>query len=216
MFTLSLLLQAGLGESAVAASAMFFCQGVLFTATSLRSGRLAVRLGRRVPVIGAGLVVIGLIALAVVLAADPRHGGAHRRTGSRGRGQRFLLPPLLGAALTRVGAEDAGAASGTLNTAQQFANSLGVTVIGTVFFTVAGAGVAHAAGAMQVVIVIYAVLVLASFHSSDSAGRGRRRRPDLPAITPARAVRRAPSVANRTEDDAAGRGPQRGAGRAWV
>jgi catechol 2,3-dioxygenase-like lactoylglutathione lyase family enzyme len=71
MFTLSLLLQAGLGESAVAASAMFFCQGVLFTATSLRSGRLAVRLGRRVPVIGAGLVVIGLIALAVVLAADP-------------------------------------------------------------------------------------------------------------------------------------------------
>jgi hypothetical protein len=59
-----------------------------------------------------------------------------------------------------VGAEDAGAASGTLNTAQQFANSLGVTVIGTVFFSVAGAGVAHAAGAMQVVIVIYAVLVL--------------------------------------------------------
>jgi hypothetical protein len=33
-------------------------------------------------------------------------------------------------------------------------------VIGTVFFTVTGAGVAHAAGAMQVVIVIYAVLVL--------------------------------------------------------
>jgi hypothetical protein len=48
-----------------------------------------------------------------------------------------------------------------LNTAQQFANSLGVTVIGTVFFAVAGAGVAAAARAMQVVIVIYAVLVLA-------------------------------------------------------
>ncbi|MGH3375188.1 MAG: MFS transporter, partial [Actinoallomurus sp.] len=161
MFTLSLLLQVGLGQSAVAASVVFLCQGVLFTATSLSGGRLAVRHGRRVPVIGAVLVVVGLIALAAVLTAD--HPGMVEliaALGVVGAGNGFLLPPLLGAALARVRAEDAGAASGTLNTAQQFANSLGVTVIGTVFFAVAGAGVAHAAAAMQVVIVVYAVLVL--------------------------------------------------------
>jgi len=161
MFTLSLLLQVGLGQSAVAASVVFLGQGVLFTATSLRGGRLAVRHGRRVPVIGAALVVVGLIALAAVLAADqPGMIELIAPLGVIGAGNGFLLPPVLGAALARIRAEDAGAASGTLNTAQQFANSLGVTVIGTVFFAVAGAGVAHTAGAMQSVIVIYAVLVL--------------------------------------------------------
>lgn len=161
MFTLSLLLQAGLGESPVAASVVFLCQGVLFTATSLRGGKLALRHGRGVPVLGAVLVVVGLIALAGVLTADrPGMVELIAALGVVGAGNGFLLPPLLGAALAPVGAEDAGAASGMLNTAQQFANSLGVTVIGTVFFAVAGAGVAHAAGAMQVVIVIYAVLVL--------------------------------------------------------
>jgi MFS family permease len=162
MFTLSLLLQVGLGESADRASIVFVCQGVLFTATSLRGGRLAGKHGRLIPTTGAVLVVVGLIVLAVELRADsPGMGELIAALGVVGAGNGLLLPPLLGAALARVRAEQAGAASGALNTAQQFANSLGVTVIGTVFFAVAGAGVAAAARAMQVVIVIYAVLVLA-------------------------------------------------------
>jgi len=57
--------------------------------------------------------------------------------GIVGAGNGLMLPPLLGAALTEVGPAEAGAASGALNTAQQFANTLGVTVISTVFFALA-------------------------------------------------------------------------------
>jgi MFS family permease len=164
MFTLSLLLQVGLGESADQASVVFVCQGLLYTAASLRGGRWALTRGRRVPLLGAALVVAGLALLAGDLAGDdPGMAALIAALGVVGAGNGLILPTLLGAALSRVPAEQAGAASGTLNTAQQFANSLGVTLIGTVFFAVAGHGVADAATAMQVVIVIYAVLMLAIF-----------------------------------------------------
>ena len=185
MFTLSMLLQLGLGESANRASLMFACQGVLFTATSLRSARLASRHGSRVPVIGAALVVAGLAALAAELAAgDPGTAELIAALGVVGAGNGLLLPPLLGAALVPVGAAQAGAASGLLNTAQQFANSLGVAVIGTVFFAVAGSGVADAARGMQAVIAIYAVLVVAL---TPLVRLGWPAPVSAPAIPPARA-----------------------------
>ncbi|HEY3483537.1 MAG TPA: MFS transporter, partial [Streptomyces sp.] len=141
MFTLSMLLQIGLGESANRASLMFACQGVLFTATSLRGGRLAARYGSRVPLTGAALVIVGLVSLAAELGAgEPGSLELVVALGLVGAGNGLLLPPLLGAALVPVGAAQAGAASGLLNTAQQFSNSLGVAVIGTVFFAVAGNG----------------------------------------------------------------------------
>jgi len=162
MFTLSLLLQAGLGESATQASVVFVCQGVLFTATSLRSGRWAARHGPRVPLVGATLVVAGLIWLSAVLTrGEPETGQLMAALGVVGAGNGLLLPALLGGSLARVRPDQAGAASGALNTAQQFANSLGVTVVGTVFFAVAGARLADARTAMQVVVAIDVVLVLA-------------------------------------------------------
>jgi hypothetical protein len=48
-----------------------------------------------------------------------------------------------------------------LNTAQQFSNSLGVTALGTVFFTVAGSRLTHVEAAMQAVTAIDIGLVLA-------------------------------------------------------
>jgi len=159
MFTLSMLLQVGLGESAGQASVVFICQGLLFTATSLRSGRWTARHTRRVPTVGAALVVFGLILLAWELTGSPGTGELIAALGIVGAGNGLMLPPLLGAALTEVGPAQAGAASGALNTAQQFANSLGVTVVGTVFFAVAGRRIADAASAMQVVVVLYVALM---------------------------------------------------------
>jgi len=162
MFTLSMLLQVGLGESANRASLMFACQGVLFTATSLRGGRLATRYGSRVPLTGAALVLVGLATLAAELAAgSPGTVELIVALGVVGAGNGLLLPPLLGAALAPVGVAQAGAASGLLNTAQQFSSALGVAVIGTVFFAVAGAGVADTSSAMRAVILIYVVVVAA-------------------------------------------------------
>jgi MFS family permease len=182
MFTLSLLLQVGLGESADQASVVFVCQGLLYTATSLRGGRLVARYGRRVPLIGAGVAVLGLGLFAAELTSgDPGMLALIAALGVIGAGNGLVSPPLLGAALSMVPAERAGAASGALNTAQQFCNSLGVAVIGTVFFAVAGDGVSDAETAMQVVSAIYAGLL---FVIVALAWRGWPR----PAISPARAV----------------------------
>ena len=104
-------------------------------------------------------VVFGLILLAWELTGSPGTGELIAALGIVGAGNGLMLPPLLGAALTEVGPAQAGAASGALNTAQQFANSLGVTVVGTVFFAVAGRRIADAASAMQVVVVLYVALM---------------------------------------------------------
>lgn len=162
MFTLSLLLQVRLHESPDEASVVFVCQGLLYTATSLAGGRLVGTFGRRVPLTGSVLVIVGLAALAAELTSgSPATGALIAALGVIGAGNGLVLPPLLGAALARVPTERAGAASGALNTAQQFCNSLGVTVIGTVFFAVAGVGLADAEAAMQVVAAVYAGLLLA-------------------------------------------------------
>jgi hypothetical protein len=68
-----------------------------------------------------------------------------------GLGNGLLFPPLIGSALSRVRPEQAGSASGSLNTSQQFANSLGVAVIGTLFLTLAGHDLASATTAMAIV-----------------------------------------------------------------
>jgi MFS family permease len=55
-----------------------------------------------------------------------------------GLGNTLVLPTYLGVTLSAVRPEQAGAASGTLNTTQQFAGVTGLAVIGTVFFAVLG------------------------------------------------------------------------------
>jgi protein-S-isoprenylcysteine O-methyltransferase Ste14 len=53
-------------------------------------------------------------------------------------GNGIVLPSLIRAALLRVQPRQAGVASGALTTAQQFAGSAGVVLLGVVFFALAG------------------------------------------------------------------------------
>jgi hypothetical protein len=55
-----------------------------------------------------------------------------------GFGNGLALPSIIGAVLLRIPAPQAGMAAGALTTAQQFGNAAGVTVLGTVFFSVLG------------------------------------------------------------------------------
>ncbi|NUP00555.1 MAG: MFS transporter [Nonomuraea sp.] len=138
MFTLTLLLQGGLGLTAFQAGLAFAPMGVLFTVTSLLGGRLVrryglivVMLGGAVTALGLGLMVVGAgrglpyVMVALVLV---------------GAGNGLVLPQLIGAALVEVAPRQAGIGSGVLSTAQQFAGSGGVAVIGAVFFAVARGG----------------------------------------------------------------------------
>ncbi|MFI5660485.1 MFS transporter [Streptomyces sp. NPDC051684] len=167
MFTLALLLQAGLGASPLTAGAVFVPQAATFTAGSLLSGRLTARHGMRWPVAGGALVVAGLALAATQLTASGRGGTLDPWALTpalllTGLGNGLLMPPIIGAALSRVTPETAGSASGMLNTAQQAAGSLGVALLGMLFFTVSGPGLRDARTGMAAVSAAFAALVAVS------------------------------------------------------
>ena len=132
---------------------------------SVLGPRLAARLGPRSITLGAGLDVLGTIALVLTGARY----GAHLTgwdlapaTAVIGLGQGMALPSLIGASLAHVPPDRAGAAAGILTTAQQFGAASGVAIIGAVFYTRLGPGRASAVPAMELAMAINAVVVLAA------------------------------------------------------
>ncbi|MFG3137105.1 MFS transporter [Streptomyces sp. NPDC048211] len=165
MFTLALLLQAGLDASPLAAALTFLPQAVLYSIGSLLSGRLTARHGAVVPEVGGMLITLGLGLLAAQLVLTGNHTEAVDLIPSLilvGLGNGLLLPALMGAALSHVGPQEAGAASGALNTVQQSASSVGVALFGTIFFSVAGHGLREAYAAMATVTFAFIALTAAS------------------------------------------------------
>ena len=135
--TVTLFLQDGLGFRPTTASLTF----APFSAGYLIASIFAVRKGPRLTsrVINAGTALMaGALCVLIVLA---RTLGASLTVGELmpvllvyGVGQGLAFPTLIGMTLSRVPPADAGSASGVLTTAQQVAFSMGVAVIGSVFF----------------------------------------------------------------------------------
>jgi hypothetical protein len=76
-----------------------------------------------------------------------------------------MVPSLMGAVLSHVRPEQAGAAAGVLTTTQQFAIASGVAVIGAVFYQVLGGAPARASFVSGLVVVAWvdtALLILAA------------------------------------------------------
>ncbi|MFC5722928.1 MFS transporter [Streptomyces gamaensis] len=165
MFTLTLLLQSGLHQGPFQAGLLFSPMGILFTATSMIGRKLTNRWGMGALSFCSGVIILGLVMLAVRLwMAGPDTGLPYivLCLCLIGAGNGVVLPALFGAALMRVRPQDAGIASGILTTSQQFASAAGVAVIGAVFFAVAGNKPADAdwAQAMGWSTVVSAVMVL--------------------------------------------------------
>ncbi|MHB1738413.1 MAG: MFS transporter [Actinomycetes bacterium] len=138
MFTLTLLLQAGLGLDAFGAGLVFAPAGVTFSLGALAGRPLLARYGRRTVLAGSLLTAASLGLLAVSLHLTGTHTAlawitALAAAASLGNG--IVLPSLIGAAMVDVAPERAGLAAGALNTAQQFASAIGVATIGALFFT---------------------------------------------------------------------------------
>jgi EmrB/QacA subfamily drug resistance transporter len=137
MFVLTLLLQAGLGQSPLHAGLETGPLALTFTLMSILGPRMSARFGPRSITIGAGLDIIGTIALI----ATGVHYGGHLTawelapaTAVIGLGQGLAMPSLIGAALSGVPRDRAGAAAGILTTMQQFGTAAGVALIGAVFY----------------------------------------------------------------------------------
>ncbi|HEU5419426.1 MAG TPA: MFS transporter [Streptosporangiaceae bacterium] len=184
MFILTLYLQDGLGLSALGAGLAFAPACVAFSASALAGPRLLRRYGQRAVVAGALITTAALAALAI--AAGGRAGLPWIivliTAGSLGNG--VVLPALIGAALVTVPPQLAGAGAGALTTAQQFASSAGVAVVGTVFLGIAGRPAASAgryphaaAAALGIDLVLTAAVAALTGRAARHARLGRGRPP---------------------------------------
>ncbi|MEU3751247.1 MFS transporter [Streptomyces olivoreticuli] len=146
---LSLTLQDGLGTSALGAAFAYVPSAAAFFATNLLAGRLAHH-GRRVLRAGA---LVGAAGYATTIAVAASAGQGLRPWHLAlcllliGAGNGLLVPPLLGAVLSRIAPSEAGMASGVLSTGQQVGGAVGVAVAGVLYFGTLGGGTHGDAGA---------------------------------------------------------------------
>ncbi|BES83329.1 MFS transporter [Pectobacterium araliae] len=142
-FSLTLLLQAGLHLSPLAAGMVFTPSAVAFFAGSLLGPRLRGALGEKVLIIGLLVFIAGLALAATVGAAAPHAlPWLVLALVLNGFGQGVAIPAALGSILARVEDAQAGVASGLVSTLQTLGNALGVTIVGTILF----GQLAHQAG----------------------------------------------------------------------
>ncbi|MEX2982686.1 MFS transporter [Streptomyces sp. C36] len=168
LLVLTLWLQDGQGYSPLRAGlvTVSFCVGSLFTAVV--AGRLTVRFGRGVVMAGCLLFAVG--TLGVLVAA--RAAGGTVSSWSLvpglvvlGAALNLIIPPLVTLFTSAVPPRHVGTASGIWSTTQQFGGSLGVAVMGSVFFSALDGGYRSAftviAAATATALVVCAILALA-------------------------------------------------------
>ena len=190
MFTLTLLLQDGLGLDAFGAGLTFAPMGVLFAVASALGPRVPARHGVRAAACGAVLTGVGLSLLIVCLhIAGERTalGWIVAALALVGVGNGLTLPRLIGLGLVDVEAERAGIGAAVLTTAQQFAAAGGVAVVGSAFFAIVPHG--GAARAMRwtaladlvLIALVFLLLVLSARRSRHRPHSTWRSRPCAPS-----------------------------------
>lgn len=143
--SLTVLLQVGLGWTALDAAMLFLPSTVAFFLGSLASAPLERRQGvgtRGLGAQGLGALGLGMAVFAAGLAiavADGLHGGADPRWLGvsvilQGFGQGVVIPLLLNAVLGTVASAEAAMAAGAFSTLQVVGSAFGVTVVGAILF----------------------------------------------------------------------------------
>jgi EmrB/QacA subfamily drug resistance transporter len=189
---LALYLQEGRGLSALGSGAVFTVVGAGYLAASMVPQSVMGRLGRQWPALGGVVMAAGYLALALTSG----QAGAHQQAGAlqqaaahqsvlplllpllvTGIGMGMLTAPLTGIVLARVAPEQAGTVSGLQATTVQLGNSIGVAVIGVVFFSALHGGFGHA---FQVSLIPLAALPLAATVAIQFVPRTRPAAPATP------------------------------------
>ncbi|MFC6508053.1 MFS transporter [Promicromonospora citrea] len=137
-FTISIFWQAGLGHSALASGLVSVPFAIGSIVGASQSERLTHRLGRRVLVIGTGMVAVSLVSVWLVLWLVPTgdlnhwHLAAPLLVGGLGSG--LFIAPNAQFIVATVDRRDAGAASGVIGTMQRVGSAAGIAVVGSVLF----------------------------------------------------------------------------------
>jgi len=171
MFTITLVLQSGLGLRPLEAGIVFTPLGLAFAAASIASPRIAAKQGSRLVTVGTVVAGIGLAGTLWVLTSSGADTSVARLIAPMmliGFGNGLAVPALTGSVLAGARPKHAGAAAGILTTSQQFASAAGVAALGAVFFQVLGdgTGVARFARADAWVVGIDLGLIALAFAAS--------------------------------------------------
>jgi EmrB/QacA subfamily drug resistance transporter len=142
VFVMSLLLQSGLHLTAFQAGLCFGPMAVAGIAAPFLGRRMIIRAGPSpVLLLGSGCSALAMLLIAVSLRVQGPGIALGWLIGGLallGFGNTLILPAAIGSTLRGIRPQQAGVASGTLNTTQQFAGTAGLAVIATVFFWVLG------------------------------------------------------------------------------
>ncbi|MBF4764001.1 MFS transporter [Nocardioides islandensis] len=172
---LALYLQLGRGLSALESGLVFTLVAIPYMAGTVAVPRVAARLGTRTVASGAAVFALGHVALWVAVRTDASVADLAPGLVLAGLGMGVALTSLIGAAMTGVEPATVGAVSGVLSTVQQVGNTLGVAVVGMVFFggVTAGYDVAMAHSLLVLAGTTTAVALLATrLRPAVSSGRG--------------------------------------------
>ncbi len=160
----SVTLQSGLGFSPMEAGVAFTPLGVTFFLASLLVPRLVERMGRSVLALGYALLGAGMLGLAWTVEVAGDSIGVWTLAPALmlvGAGQGLGMSPLIGSVLAGIRHEDAGSAAGVLTTAFQLGQTLGIALVGMVFFGSLGtepADTGHYLAAYTTVALVLAAL----------------------------------------------------------
>jgi EmrB/QacA subfamily drug resistance transporter len=143
---IGLFLQMGLGYSPTKASVTMGAWAVGAFVGSGLSGAVMGKLGRRILHIGLAVMAAGMTGLYLVFD----HSGAGLGAGDLiaplavfGFGMGMIFVPVFDIIMGEVEDHEVGSASGALESCQQLGASLGIAILGTVFFGVIGAQATH-------------------------------------------------------------------------
>lgn len=171
-FTLTYFLQQGLFVTPAQVGLIFSALSISFLLSSLGAVKAVSKIGAKTLLVGLSIMQVGQLLLIIL----PLYWGANLNPYALmpvlflyGIGQGLSVPQVIRQTLNEIGVENAGAASGVLQTVQQIAFSLGVSVVGAIFFAFAqgGNGGAYARGlsaafACNFVFVLVARILVAS------------------------------------------------------
>ncbi|MFD5257771.1 MFS transporter [Streptomyces bobili] len=158
LFVLSLFFQEAHGYSAFTAGLAFLPLTLPTAFNPIFTGRLVARIGARKPAI-AGFLMMGVgVLIQSASTADSTVSLTVMCVGLLvlGFGVSFSIPPLMTAILGSVAKEQAGIASGALNSARQTGAVLGVAVLGAVI-----GGASSVTDGTRVALVVAGLVLLA-------------------------------------------------------
>ncbi|MGW3355319.1 MFS transporter [Streptomyces bungoensis] len=167
-FVYSLYLQNAVGYSALASGLAVLPFAAASAVGAALGGRMVVRFGRRLVVIGLSAVAVGLLGAVLAVQFVPGDGVGWATAlplfvGGIGSG--LTVSPNTTLTLSRVPVHRAGAAGGVLQTGQRVGSAAGIAVVGAVYFAHLAnhgrAGTALQLGLLTAVGIILVAVALA-------------------------------------------------------